>query len=133
MTQISEIASDPKFHAETQRRARAHPRAPSKPARRTASMGMEEDYARALRSPEASSPPVLTGGRDTHDLGSPDVLLRGVAIGDKRFQPSRSAIAECDGDSCAHARASHRSSSNGIPGWTLPARSIQYITMTKHH
>lgn len=83
------------------------------PDRRLGGLGCRHDRGRAE-----------TVGAHQHDPGSPDVLLRRVAISDEHFQPAPVGIAECDGDPCAHAPESHRQTQNGIPIRTLPFRSI---------
>src|SRR5215208_6374068 len=55
--------------------------------------------------------------RQQHDLGPPGMLLRDVAVTDDR--PHAAAIdgGEGDGDTRAHAPASHGSTPSGIPSW----------------
>src|SRR5665811_1380012 len=49
------------------------------------------------------------------DLGSPDMLVRGVAVPRERLQTAAICGLESDGNSCSHAPDSHASSQLGIP------------------
>ena len=50
-----------------------------------------------------------------HDLGAPDLLVRGVAIPRERLQTAPIGRLESDGNSGSHAPDSHASSQMGIP------------------
>jgi hypothetical protein len=50
-----------------------------------------------------------------HDLGSPDLLLSGIAIPHKCLQPEAIRRANSDGNADAHAPDSHAIDFNGIP------------------
>ena len=56
-----------------------------------------------------------TVGAEQNDLGSPDMLVRGVAIPRERLQPATISGLESDGNSGSHAPNSHASSHLGIP------------------
>ena len=56
-----------------------------------------------------------TVGAEQNDLGSPDMLVRGVAIPRQRLQSATISRLESDGNSGSHAPDSHASSRLGIP------------------
>ena len=56
-----------------------------------------------------------TVGAEQNDLGSPDMLVRGVAIPRERLQSATISGLESDGNSGSHAPDSHASSHLGIP------------------
>lgn len=58
-------------------------------------------------------------GGQKHDLGAPDMLLRGVATPDQRRQTRAIARRNGEGDSCAHAPDSPAHARKEIPIWTL--------------
>ena len=65
-----------------------------------------------------------TVGRRQHDRGTPDVLLRTIAIRHDGFQPVAVRGGDVDDDPGAHPPNSHALVVTGIPSGTLPSRSI---------
>jgi len=63
-------------------------------------------------------------GRQHHDPGAPDVLLRAVAIPDDRLQARPIRRRDIDGDPLAHAAQSHKLYHDKTVIWTLPSGPI---------
>jgi len=63
-------------------------------------------------------------GREQNDFGSPDVLLRRVAVGRDRLEAATVGGAERDQDAGAHGPDSHTARPIGIPSRTRTSGSI---------
>ena len=64
------------------------------------------------------------GGAEQHDLGSPDMLLRRVAVAHQRFEATMIRWGNLDGDAGAHPIALARPAGTGNPKRTQPSGSI---------
>ena len=63
-------------------------------------------------------------GRQQHDAGTPDMLLRAVAVRDNRFQTSTVSRSDLNDEADAHRPDSHATSQTGTPDRTLPSDFI---------